>query len=243
MINRATRTSPSVLREYPGAMQHAAVSSIVRSCIAIARGKLYTAERPAAYVKSRWPGDRTTDLVMRAATAPASPGAAGWAQELAQITTQFLASLVPVSAGANLLARGVQLNLDGAGLISMPLISQSAATFVRAGGSIPVRQFTTSAVGLEPRGLKLAATLTAEMLASSSAEDAARAVLIESAALGVDAALFSASAATPDAPAGLLNGIAATAPSSATLGRTPWSRTSPSSRASSRARPATRSCW
>src|SRR5262249_13064311 len=75
--------------------------------------------------------------------------------------------------------------------------------------AIPVAQFaTTPGVSLQPRKLALISVLTREMVESSNAEAIVRAVLTESAAVGLDVALFSANAGTADAPPGLLYGIA-----------------------------------
>jgi hypothetical protein len=54
------------------------------------------------------------------------------------------------------------------------------------------------------------------MLASTNAETIFRTALIESAALSLDAALFSANAASADAPAGLLAGLSPLTPSATT---------------------------
>jgi Phage capsid family len=136
---------------------------------------------------------------------------------LAHVVTIFLPSLAPVSAGVQLLARGLQLQFDGAAAIKLPLIAQGSAAFVGEAKPIPVVQFTTSAgVTLTPFKLASITTLTREMMDSSNAEAIIRQALSESVANGLDAALFSANAGTADQPPGLLNGVAALTPSSST---------------------------
>ena len=68
---------------------------------------------------------------------------------------------------------------------------------------------------LSPRKLALISLFTREMVDRSNAEAIVTATLKESASYGLDAVLFSASAATPDQPAGILNGVTAETPSTA----------------------------
>jgi hypothetical protein len=72
----------------------------------------------------------------------------------------------------------------------------------------PVRQlsFTANAV-LEPRKLRCIVALTREMIESSNAEAIVRQALSESAALALDAAMFSDTATSAAQPAGLLNDV------------------------------------
>src|SRR5262249_22917512 len=124
------------------------------------------------------------------------------------VSIVFLAALRGISAGARLLTDGLQVRFNGHGTIALPTIAQGQAGFVGQGKPIPVAQFSSSAgVTLTPHKLPLISTLTREMVESSNAEAIIRAVLSESAAVGLDQALFSANAATADAPAGLLYGI------------------------------------
>src|SRR5262249_44710548 len=133
-------------------------------------------------------GDRALELLVRAASGPALTTQTGWAKELAQVTTTFLSALTPVSAGVDLLSRGLQVRFSGSSSISLPTISTQQAGFVGEGKPIPVVQYATSAgVKLEPHKLALITTLTREMVESSVAEDVIRAALIESASVGLDA--------------------------------------------------------
>jgi len=74
-----------------------------------------------------WPGDRDVPLILRAAISPARTADV----PLAAVATAFLAALVPVSAGADLLKRGLSLNFDG----GVP-----AASFVAEDEVIPVQE-------------------------------------------------------------------------------------------------------
>jgi hypothetical protein len=119
-----------------------------------------------------------------------------------------------MSAGVDLLRRGVQLNFDGAAQIAVPGIALPSATFVVEGQPIPVRQAPAAAgPTLSPHKLATIASLTGEMMRSKNAETLVRQALVESAGPGLDSVLFSTNAASSSAPAGLLNGIAALTPS------------------------------
>ena len=86
-----------------------------------------------------WP----SDLVLRAATAPAMTSTAGWAAELVQtLVADGLRALGPASAGALLLQQGLVLSFEGHGAISAPgLVAEYGnAGFVAEGEPIPVRQ-------------------------------------------------------------------------------------------------------
>jgi hypothetical protein len=192
--------------------------TLVRSVISAA-GTIDHSRSPQEFARQRWGTEvaRSVDYLIRGAVSPATTTTVGWATELAPITLMFLASLRPVSAGADVLARGLQLRFNGAASILLPTITTQAAQFVGEGKPIPIAQFqSASGARLDPRKLALIATLTHEMISSSNAEAIVRACLVESAALGLDAALFSASAGSTDAPAGLLNGVAPMTASTAT---------------------------
>jgi hypothetical protein len=129
------------------------------------------------------------------------------------VSLAFLETLTPMSAGADLLRRGIGLDFDGAASIRVPGISIPSTDFVGEGAPIPAPIETTSAgPTLTPFKIAGLASLTNEMLRSPNAEEMVRAVLIESAGPALDKAMFSANAATSAKPAGLLNGIAALTP-------------------------------
>ena len=202
------------------AQREAVVDTFVRTSVALAHQAFDKNINALDYVSKTWGSAeaRSAELITRAVSLPAMTTATGWAAELAHVATQFLAALTPVSAGAALLNRGLQLRFDGLKNILLPTIAQGVAAFIGEGKPIPVVQFQTAAgVTLTPHSLKLITGATYEMLVSSDAESIFRAVLIESAARGLDAALFSANAATADAPAGLLNGISPATPSSSSV--------------------------
>jgi capsid protein len=165
---------------------------------------------PDEVARTLWPADPDVELVLRAATASHTLANT---PVLAQIAKVFLTTLVPVSAGADLLARGIGLTFDGAAQITLPGISVPTADFVGEGAPIPVVQSTTSpGAVLSPHKLSVITSLTGEMLRNSNAETLVRDVLMQSTGPAVDRVLFSANAAAADRPAGLLNGVAALTP-------------------------------
>jgi hypothetical protein len=211
---------PISFRADPDALRDSAIRSLCRSAVAIGRGVFETLP-PRDIANSLWGREASRDLslVMRGATAPAMTTTTGWAAEVAHVTQQFLATLVPASAAADLLGRGLQLNFAGNATISLPAINLApAAGFAGQGKPIAVTQYTSSVgVKLEPHKFATSVVLTREMLVSSNAEPIMRAQLTQAAASGLDGALFSANAATADAPAGLLAGITPKTPSASTI--------------------------
>jgi Phage capsid family len=204
------------LRLDPGGLAEGAGIILTRAAIATVRG-LIEGKPPAEIARRAW-DDRgvASVLVQRAASSPAITTTAGWSAELAHLMTRWLGLLTPVSAGADLLSRALQLRFDGYASISLPAMTLGQAGFVGEGQPVPINQFTSSATQLAPHKLALASVLTAEMLAASEAELIVRQVLLESAARGIDAALFSANAASANAPAGLLYNTTPLTPSSST---------------------------
>jgi hypothetical protein len=171
---------------------------------------------PIAEVVNRlWP----SDLITRAASAPAITTTTGWAAELVRrITAEALDALGPASAGAQVLREGLVLGWDGAGAISAPGIVAGAgnASFVAEGAPIPVRQLASAAAIMLPYKLATIAVLTREMLESGNAEQIIGDALVRACGLALDTALFGSGAATAAQPAGLRNGIAALTASNAT---------------------------
>ena len=172
----------------------------------------YRHVRPREVAAEMWPGDRMLEHVIRAASAPAMIGVAGWAAELSHtVVMDALAALGPASAGAQLLRQSTVLSFDGNGVISAPGFVAGAgnAGFVAEGQPIPVKQLADAVVQMTPHKLSAIAVLSEEMILSSNAEQLIGDVLIRSAAAALDVALFGTAAATAAQPAGLRYNIAA----------------------------------
>jgi Phage capsid family len=208
---------PVPLRPDSRAISDATIAAFTRACIASAWGQVDKTTRPLEYARRTW-GDsgEAAQYILRAASSTAQISTPSWAAELAHVVTIFLPSLAPLSAGVQLLARGLQLEFDGAAAIKLPLIAQGQAVFTGEMRPIPVVGFTTSAgVTLTPFSLKSITTLTREMMESSNAEAIVRQALSESVANGLDFAMFSTRVGTADYPTGLLNGVTPLTASSA----------------------------
>jgi hypothetical protein len=190
-----------------------AIGPLIRAVIATSLAALDKTARPSEHARRHYGDDRVLDLVLRAATSPATVAGN---PALAHVVAAFLDALVPLSAGADLLRRCIGLNFNGAAQINVPAISIPIADFVAEQAPIPVVQAVTSAgPTLLPHKLSAITSLSGEMIRNSNAETLVRAVLLEATGPAIDRVLFSANAAATDRPAGLLNGIAALTPAAA----------------------------
>jgi hypothetical protein len=196
------------LRLDPSAVNRDAVASVVRAAIATGLAKFDRDTTPAAVARRMWGGDRGVDLVLRAAVTPTALSNAG---PLAQIAVAYLETLVPVSAGADLLARGIGLNFSGQASISVPAVQVPAADFVGEGQPIPVVTApTTPGPTLTASKIAVIMTLTHEIMTNPNAETLVQQALVESTGPALDKVMFSSAAAVAnERPAGLLHNITA----------------------------------
>jgi hypothetical protein len=164
-----------------------------------------------------WPNDRVLlQHLTRAVSNPAMTSVAGWAAELAhKRTADVLEALGPASGATDVLKQCLVLDWDGAGIISAPGFTASAnnAGFVQEGQPIPVRQLSVGPAQLQPYKLASIAALTREMIESGNAEALISDALVRSTGVALDAVFFGSGAATAAQPAGIRNGIAASAAS------------------------------
>jgi hypothetical protein len=171
-------------------------------------------QMPLDIVRQHWADDEATPLVLKAATAPATLTTSGWASQLAATAVaDLISTLAPQSAGAAVLRRGLSLQFDGAGALVLPGVVSAAADvgFVQEGAPIPVRQLVVGSLTLAPRKFAVTTSLTGdiEQHSTPNIEALVRAVLSESVAASLDAALFDTTAGDAVRPPGLRNGIAA----------------------------------
>jgi hypothetical protein len=179
-----------------------------------------TGQTPVNAAKAMFGNDLATEYVIRTATAPAMTTTTGWAKELAGVAIyDMIQSITSISAGAELISRGLQLNLDGIAELRVPgrvLNAAAAGMWVAEGAPAPARQLSFSnAAILRPRKLSVIYSYTQEMVESSNIENIVRQTLGEAAGLALDVKMFSADPASASAPAGLFNGVA---PQTATPG-------------------------
>src|SRR5262249_51157722 len=116
-------------------------------------------------------GDST---VLKAASAPAAiSGTAGWAPSLGGIAVyDLIQSATSLSAGAELIDRGLKLNVDGIAEYHVPgRVPAAAGQWVGEGGVVPARalSFTDAAI-LRPRKLEVLTTYSRELAEHSNIE-------------------------------------------------------------------------
>jgi hypothetical protein len=213
-----TAQRPIPLRPDASALARSERRSFVRACTAIALGSKSGAD-PGRIVGAF--DDPRAELIVRAASAPASTGNSA---ALMLQSTRILPLLAPAAASARLLALATSLDLSGLQTIRLPFVGLAGRTiptpFVAEGDPGSVVDLTLSATALGPtRKLLILSALTREMTAASAenAEVIIGDALALSAEQSLDAALFSNAAATETAPAGILNGLTPIA-SAATTG-------------------------
>jgi hypothetical protein len=190
-----------------------AMCSLVRASIAQS-ARIFERDRngkmpdPEIILKRRgWGDDRVAGLLIRATSGPAITTQTNWAKELAQVSIALLQALIPMSAGAQLLAQGLNLQFGGAGTILVPGIGSGQAGWVAEGQPIRAVQFSLDGPTLQPHKLASLSALTEEMLRNLNAEAFVRQAMIDSTAPALDAGLFSTTAASAAQPAGLLVGV------------------------------------
>jgi hypothetical protein len=192
---------------YRAAAAHARARVEPRTTAEVAAETMYGVRDPAV-------------ILARAASSPAVLTNTSWAGALAAVAVDdAIMAMSTLSAAADLIGRGTKVDLTGIAHLTVPgrVTSVSAAgQWVHEGSAIPVRSqsITTGAV-LEPRKLAVIATMSAELAASSNVEQVVRALLLESSALALDAAIFSTNVDDGAHPAGILAGVA---PLTATAG-------------------------
>jgi hypothetical protein len=113
-----------------------------------------------------------------------------------------------MSAGADLLGRGLALRFDRDALINVPGYAPPDIDLVGEGAAIPVAGFLPG-TGATLKAGKLAVILeaTSELLRDPNAEELLRKLLIDATAPALDRAMLSAAIGGPDRPPGLLNGV------------------------------------
>ena len=165
-------------------------------------------------VAQRWPQDRTTrQLVTRADQTVGSTGAAGWGAEVAgDAWGEFLGTLQPYSAMAQIMAQGTVSPFDGRAEKRHPVRTSAAApmAWVEETDAIPVTEYVMGNATLVPKKMAVISLFSRELARYSDAENIFGTIFREDAGLSLDAAYLSADAVSDAAHAGLLDGVTAT---------------------------------
>jgi HK97 family phage prohead protease len=192
------------------------LSLLVRAMVV--NGVSHFDRRPIERVlDERYPGHEAThNLVTRADQTIGATSVSGWASELLQtVNSGFLQALVGRSIYPTLRDRGVGLNFDGNSSIKLPRRTAGGAGggFVAEGSPIRVGRITTAAAELTPKKMGVIVPFSRELARRSTPaiEAIVRQGILDDTAAILDAALLDATAVSTARPAGLLNGVAATA--------------------------------
>jgi hypothetical protein len=172
---------------------------------------------PATAAKSMFGSDPVIDLIVRGATSAADMTTSSWAHELAGVAIyDMIQSITSLSAAAELIDRGLKLNMNHVAEMRVPgrtLNVAQAGLWTSEEAPAPARQLSFSnAAILRPRKLSVLIVVSREMSQSSNIEEIVRQTLGESAGLALDAQMFSATAGTAAAPAGLFVGVTGQTP-------------------------------
>ncbi|WP_375421670.1 phage major capsid protein [uncultured Sphingomonas sp.] len=149
----------------------------------------------------------------KAATAPATTTATGWAAELVQTATlDLIEQLVGKSIYPILRDIGGRFTFGRNGVVSLPSRSSGtsvAGSFVGQSAPIPVRQAAFSSTPLTPKKMAVITTLTREIAEHSTPdiEQVLRQAIQDDTSVAIDTVLMDAGAATTVRPAGLHNGV------------------------------------
>jgi hypothetical protein len=184
---------------------------IVRAAVAQLRAYI-GGGTPANIARTLWGDDRVTPIILRAATGPAMTTTVGWAKEIATVAIfDLLQSITSISAAAELIGRGLQIDMTGVAQFFVPgrvLNANAAGQWIVEAGPAPARQLSFSnAAVLQPRKLSVLTAFSREQIESSNIENIVRQTLGEAAGLALDQRMFSANAASASAPAGLFAGV------------------------------------
>ena len=159
-----------------------------------------------------------TDIVTRAASAPAMTTVTGWAAELVRTTwTDLMPILMPQALLTRLAPKGLTLSFGQTGRIIIPTRNRTpslAGSFVGEGMAIPVRQGMFTSQTLTPKKMAVISTWTREMGDHSipAIEGLIREAIQQDTSVAIDSVLIDVNPATTIRPAGLLNGVTGQTP-------------------------------
>jgi|SRR6516162_3302812 hypothetical protein len=175
--------------------------------------RAYVTRSTPEYVAGKmFKGDVISAEILKAATAPAETAVTGWAAEIARVAIfDMIQSITSISAAAEIISRGLRLNMDGIGTLRVPgrVVNPAAAgSWIAEGSPTPARalSFLNAAI-LQPRRLSVLYPYSREQAESSNIENIVRQTMGEASVLALDAAMFSANAGDASKPAGLLAGV------------------------------------
>lgn len=184
---------------------------LIRSLVAMGRD----VQGAATIAKATWPHDRETlDTLERGATVPTdkTSGAAFGQTALADLVSV----IGPMTAFGRLASAAVPINFENNSGVLVPTITASGTgvAFLASAAPMPVKQFSFGGPTLTVKKVGFAVGLTRELVEGSNAETLVKQVMSETGSLGIETLLFDAVAADTIRPAGIRQGVAATAATS-----------------------------
>jgi hypothetical protein len=221
------RTS-AIARNYraPAALQarRRAPSALYKAAACVLRGQA-TNVAPELVARSLYGRDEALELIIRAASSPASLTAPQWAGIVAHdvIASELIQKITALSAAASLLQAGLKVDLAGKGSITIPgrkYDPTAAGGWIQEGAPIPFRQpLILPGPKLVPRKLAVLSTFTQEMIDADSILDFVTAAIKEGVAALLDLEMFSTNAPSAASPGGILAGATSVTATSASA---PW---------------------
>jgi hypothetical protein len=185
---------------------------LVRAASASLRG-FVTGATPSNAARSMFGHDVVTDLILKSPTTPAAiSGTTGWAASLAGVAIyDLIQSTVSLSAAADVIDRGLKLNMDGIAEHRVPgrvLNAAVAGQWVAEGMPAPVRalSFSNAAI-LRPRKLQVLTAYSRELAEHSNIENVVRQTLAEATGLALDLQMWSSDPGDATKPPGLFAGV------------------------------------
>lgn len=219
-VVRAAPGAPAILRRPLGFPQKevTGLDLLIRKAVVMGCANFGGQNKSIEKVlEERYPGhEATATFVTKADQVVGTTTGSHWADDLVQTVNQgFLDALQPYSIYPALRSRGIGVNFDGVGTVSLPSRTAGGAGggFVAEGAPIRVGRITTAAVTMTPRKLGVIVPFSRELAKRSTPaiEALVRQAILEDTAAILDAALIDATASSTARPAGLLNGVSAVA--------------------------------
>jgi len=209
--------APAIARQPLGFHQRevGAVDLVVRGALTNAVA-LITGKSIDTVLDERYPGHEATAIIAKTDQTVGTTGAAGWAAELIQTTyAAFVDALRGKSIYPDLRAAGLSQSFDSAGTAYIPSLTAGGAngSFFAEGTPIRVGRITTASTTMTARKMGVIIPFTRELAKRSTPalEGIVRAAILDDTAAILDSTMLDATAGDTIRPAGLLNGVSATA--------------------------------
>lgn len=177
---------------------------------------MFTGRALEKVLEERYPGQEAVSVMARADATIGTTTVSGWAAELMQTSyAAFVDALRGKSIYPELRGAGMALSFDQAGTAYIPSLTAGGAngSFFGEGSPMRVGRITTAATTMTPRKMGVIVPFSREAAKRStpSLEALVRDAIVKDTAAILDSVLLDAVAGDSIRPAGLLNGVPATA--------------------------------